>query len=131
MARRRGRGPGPRGPYKADTIQRDVEDPDQLGTGGIRVRQHRLAKGWTMEVLAAESGLSVGTISGIEGGKQGYSPDTLQKLAKGLRTSVGALFDVDPRPGRGNDFWRLWNRASDTERQRIFDYSQGVVGGKK
>ena len=49
---RRGRKPGPRGPYKSD-----VEDPDLLGGGGIRLRQFRLSKGWTLEVTAERTGL--------------------------------------------------------------------------
>ena len=128
MPRKRGRGPGPRGPYRPNS---DVEDPDKLGTGGIRLRQHRLAKPWTMEILAEKAGVSVGTISGIEGGKSGYSYEVLGKLAKALGTTIGALFDVDPREQDGNEIWPLWNRAGPTERQRILDYTKGVVGAKK
>ena len=36
---KRGRKPGPRGPYKSD-----VEDPELLGGGGIRLRQYRLMR---------------------------------------------------------------------------------------
>lgn len=116
-----------RGPYKS---QNDVKDPDQLGAGGIRVRQHRLSKGWTVEVLAERAKVSVGTISGIENGS-GYSHVTLVKIAKALGTSVGALFDVDPREGGGQEFWPLWGQADATERQRIIDHAKGVVGGKR
>ncbi len=121
---KRGRKPGPRGPYK-----NDVEDPDYLGGGGIRLRQHRLGRGWTVEIAAERAGVSPGTISGIENGG-GYSPATLMKLAKAFKTSVGALFDFDPRRG-GETLWPIWNEADTAERQRIADYAKGVVRGKK
>ncbi len=123
-----GRPAGKRGPYKTEN---DVSDPDQLGTGGIRIRQHRLAKRWTVESLALEAKVSQGTISGIESGKLGYSHVTLIKLADALGTSVGALFDVDPRGGPGGEIWPLWRQARPDERQRILDHASGVVGAKK
>jgi transcriptional regulator with XRE-family HTH domain len=127
MAKRtaKGRGAGARGPYK------EIEDADKLGTGGIRLRQHRLAKFLTVEALAADAGVSTGTISGIENGRLGYSPDTLQALARALKTTVGALFDVDPRGDNGGEIWPLWGRATAHERQRILDHAKGVVGAKK
>jgi transcriptional regulator with XRE-family HTH domain len=121
---KRGRKPGPRGPYK-----NDVENPDILGGGGIRLRQYRLMRGWTVEITAERAGVSPGTISGIENGG-GYSPTTLLKLAKAFRTSIGVLFDIDPRKG-GDALWPIWNEADAPERQRIVDYAKGVVRGKK
>jgi transcriptional regulator with XRE-family HTH domain len=121
---KRGRKPGPRGPYK-----NDVDDPDLLGGGGIRLRQHRLGRNWTIEVTAEKAGVSPGTISSIENGG-GYSPATLMRLAKTFRTSVEALFDVDPRKG-GDALWPIWNEADANERQRIVDYARGAVRGKK
>ena len=115
-----------RGPYL-----RDIKDPDQLGTGGIRLRQHRLSRGWTVEMLAGEAGVSHGTISGIENGELGYSHLTLLKLARALRITIGQLFDVDPRAGTGETFWPLWHQANDHERQRITDLARGVVRPKK
>jgi transcriptional regulator with XRE-family HTH domain len=123
---KRGRKPGPRGPYKSDS---EVHDPDMLGGGGIRLRQHRLGRGWTVEITAEKADVSPGTISQIENGG-GYSPDTLMKLAKAFRTTVGSLFDIDPRKG-GDALWPLWNEAGAAERQRIIDYAKGVVRGKK
>tara|TARA_R110000868_G_scaffold392126_1_gene662642 strand:+ start:138 stop:563 length:426 start_codon:yes stop_codon:yes gene_type:complete len=121
-------GSGLRGPYKTEN---DVTDPDQLGAGGIRLRQHRLSKAWTVEFLAERAKVSPGTVSGIENGTSGYSHVTLVKLSKALGTSVGALFDVDPREGLGREFWPVWHQASDPEKQRITDYAKGVVEGRK
>lgn len=124
----RGRPSGKRGPYKTEN---DVSDPDQLGTGGIRLRQHRLAKMWTVEVMADRAGISQGTVSGIENGDSGYSHLTLMKLARALETTVGALFDVDPRADSGVEIWPLWQAADEAEKQRIISYAEGVVGGKR
>jgi transcriptional regulator with XRE-family HTH domain len=126
MAKKQGGRPaGKRGPYKTES---DVSDPDQLGTGWIKVRQHRLAKPWTVEMLAEVAEMSQGTISGIEGGKVGYSHQTLIKLANALGTTVGALFDVDPRGGKGGEIYPLWGRASPSQRQRIIAYTKGMLG---
>lgn len=125
MAKSRGRpkkGKGSHGPYLLE-----VEDSDLLGGGGIRLRQHRLARGWTMEKLAEAAGVSTGTIAAIENGK-GYSPDMLQKLAGALKVTVGELFDIDPRPGKENSIWPIWSRATPHQKQRILDYAKGVVG---
>lgn len=120
---------GQRGPY---TSRSDVKDPDQLGTGGIRLRQHRLFRGWTMEVTAERAGVSTGTIGEIEGGHKGYGPETLQKLADAFGITVGELFDVDPRQeAPGGAFWPIWQQATPAERQRITDLATGVVGRKK
>lgn len=122
-------GKGSRGPY---TSRSDVKDPDQLGTGGIRLRQHRLHRGWTMEITAEKAGLSTGSIGEIEGGHGGYSPETLQKLANAFGITVGELFDVDPRQEAAYaSIWPLWRRADPNERQRILDLATGVVGHKK
>lgn len=117
-------------PYKSEII-----DSDQLGTGGIRLRQHRLARGWTLQVASDRTGVAKSTIQAIEAGKTGFGPDTLQKLAAGFNVTVGELFDVDPRPeaqgAPGGPFWPIWNRADKSQRQRITDIATGIVGPKK
>jgi transcriptional regulator with XRE-family HTH domain len=121
--KKRGRPAGLRGPYKSE----DVEDPDQLGTGGIRLRQHRLARAWTVEKLAFESGLSTGTISNIENGVTGWSVESLSALAAALQTTVGALFDRDPRRGKEGEFFTLYDRLEPNQRQRAVDFMKGMV----
>ena len=119
-------GKGSRGPYRSRS---DVTDPDKLGSGGIRLRQHRLARGWTLEVTAEKAGLSTGTIGEIESGNGGYSPTTLQKLATAFNVTVGELFDVDPRQeAASGSIWPIWRQATPAERQRITDLATGVVG---
>lgn len=123
MGKKPAKGP-PRGPYRF----RDVEDPNKLGTGGIRLRQHRLARAWTVRHLSELSGVPHGSISDIENSKGGYGPETLMKLAAALGTTVGALFDVDPREGTYREIWPLLNRAKPGQAQRIRDFAKGVLG---
>lgn len=123
--RRGGRPGGPRGPYRSDIL-----DPNELGSGGIRVRQHRHKKQWTIEVLAERANLSTGTISGIEKGTLGYGPETLQKLAIALGTTIPGLF-LPPHTRDDSEFLQLLERADDAEFQRITDFARGVVSRRR
>ncbi len=56
---------------------------------GSRLRRARQRKVWSLEDLAASSGVMVATLSRLENGKQDARPSTIRKLA--------AALDVDPR----------------------------------
>ena len=47
---------------------------------GIRVRELRKAKGWTLEQAAARAGLARSTLSKIENGQMSPTYDALKKL---------------------------------------------------
>lgn len=113
-----------RGPYKID-----VENPEKLGTGGIKLRQWRIHRDMTVAMLAAKADVSTGTVSDIEAAKLGWSWRTLHKLADALRTTPAALLGVNPLADR--EFWTIWDDASEPQRQRIADYAMGAVGEKK
>jgi transcriptional regulator with XRE-family HTH domain len=49
-----------------------------------------------LEDLAERAMLSVGTVSQIETGKQGYSRESLEAIAKALETRPGFLLELDP-----------------------------------
>ncbi len=57
-----------------------------------RIREHRKARGWTVEQLADVVGTSKGHISGIETGKRDASVAMLQAIAKALDISEMDLF---------------------------------------
>lgn len=82
----------------------------------IRVRQWRAYRGWTVEELAERSGLSVGAISGMEHGVQGFSEESVVALAKAFGCTAGELLDVDP--SETGSFWQIWSQMSPEERQR-------------
>ena len=59
---------------------------------GIRVRELRKAKGWTLEQAAGKAGLARSTLSKIENGQMSPTYDALKKLAQGMAISVPQLF---------------------------------------
>jgi transcriptional regulator with XRE-family HTH domain len=60
---------------------------------GERIRQLRLAKGWSQEELAVRSGLHPTYIGGIERGERNLGLDNILKLARALDESPSALFE--------------------------------------
>jgi transcriptional regulator with XRE-family HTH domain len=117
---------GARGPYR----RHREEDLAQVGRGGILLRQWRLHRDLTIEALAECAGVSAGTIAGIENGGVGFSGDTLEKLATALGTTIAFLFGINPLAGAETEILAIWEHASKDERQRIIDFSRGVIGGK-
>lgn len=59
----------------------------------LRVRQLRKDKGWTIDQLAAVSGLSRGFISQLENEQRRPGPETLITLAGAFKISLSDLFD--------------------------------------
>jgi len=58
---------------------------------GKRIESLRKKRGWDQADLAAHTGIERGHISEIENGKRLINLATLQKLAKGLSTSMSML----------------------------------------
>jgi transcriptional regulator with XRE-family HTH domain len=59
---------------------------------GLRVRELRRAKDWTLEQAATQAGLARSTLSKIENGQMSPTYEALKKLAQGLGISVPQLF---------------------------------------
>lgn len=62
---------------------------------GQRLRQVRLSKGLTQEVLAAEAGFSRSYYTEIETGKRNISLQNIEKLARALDVEIKEFFDSD------------------------------------
>lgn len=63
---------------------------------GYKIKEARKAKNMTQEELAKKSGVSRGTISGLEDGStRTTTTQTLVKLANALETTVDAIFFAD------------------------------------
>jgi transcriptional regulator with XRE-family HTH domain len=71
----------------------------------------------TQEQLAALVEMSVGAISQIEHGKQGYSRESLESIARALNVKPGWLLSRDPNDPA--DVWSLAEeiRAMSAEKQ--------------
>ncbi|MGB3302986.1 helix-turn-helix domain-containing protein [Gordonia sp. (in: high G+C Gram-positive bacteria)] len=82
-----------------------------------RVRGLRVARGWTLDVLAARCFLSPSTLSRIETGNQRIAVEQLVAIAKALGTSLDQLVEpegeedvvIRPEPEAvgGTTFWLL------------------------
>lgn len=59
---------------------------------GVRVRELRKKRGWTLEQAATQAGLARSTLSKIENGQMSPTYEALKKLAQGLAISVPQLF---------------------------------------
>jgi transcriptional regulator with XRE-family HTH domain len=59
---------------------------------GLRVRELRKARNWTLEQAAKHAGLARSTLSKIENGQMSPTYDALKKLAVGLEISIPQLF---------------------------------------
>ena len=65
---------------------------------GVRVRELRKARGWTLEQAASQAGLARSTLSKIENGQMSPTYEALKKLAEGLAISVPQLFTPATSP---------------------------------
>jgi transcriptional regulator with XRE-family HTH domain len=67
--------------------------PDLNHRIAARVRELRAARGLSLDALATKSGVSRSMISLVERGESSPTAVVLEKLAGGLGTTLGALFD--------------------------------------
>jgi len=93
---RRAADPRSSDPRRLIRIARETPDaaeppPEPLDLG-LRVRELRKAKGWTLDQAAAQAGLARSTLSKIENGQMSPTYDAVRKLAEGLKISVPQLF---------------------------------------
>jgi transcriptional regulator with XRE-family HTH domain len=61
-------------------------------TFGTRVRELRLAEGWSQEDLAERAGLHRNYVGGIERGERNPALDNIWRLADALGVAPGDLF---------------------------------------
>lgn len=73
------------------------KNPDLIALGQTLRRLRREAK-LTQEELAARAGLSANYVGEIERGERNPSVLALYQIARGLRVSPSALFEVGPDP---------------------------------
>jgi transcriptional regulator with XRE-family HTH domain len=88
-------------------------------------KEWRKFRGYTLEQAAELSGMSVGNISAMERGAQGYTQDGLEALAEAYRATPGQLLTVDPD---SSDIWSIWEHAKSGDRQKIVDIAKTIVG---
>lgn len=90
------------------------------------IKEWRIYRGLTVEELAEKAGMSVGNLSAIENRRQGYSADSLGRLAVALKTTAGALLTVNPT-GDAANFWQLWERATAADRETLTIMAERLI----
>lgn len=63
---------------------------------GLKIRELRNQREFSLRMLAERSGLNINTLSMIENGKTSPSVGTLQQLARALEVSMTAFFESEP-----------------------------------
>lgn len=91
----------------------------------IYLREWREYRTLTQEQLAERVGWSVGNISQLERGLQGYSDEGLALLAEALQCTPGQILDVNPLDD--NAIWSLWERARPAQRNALLEVAKGMV----
>lgn len=89
-------------------------------------REWRKYRGMTLDTAAEISGISIGNISAMERGAQGYTQDGLEALATTYRCEPAQLIMVDPT--RDDAIWSIWEKAKTGDRQKIVDIAKTIVG---
>jgi transcriptional regulator with XRE-family HTH domain len=67
----------------------------QLDSFGVRLKELRLQRGWTLQQLAGYSGLSKAFISRLESGKRQASIAAVLDLARVFGVSLASMFETD------------------------------------
>jgi len=73
-----------------------MSSPDKSRLGK-KIRQLRLAKGWTQEELAERTGLHSTYVGGVERGERNLGLDNILKIARALGEHPSALFADFPK----------------------------------
>lgn len=95
----------------------------------LRIRELREAKGWTLDRLAAQIGVSVPHLSGIERGVKNVNNHLIVNISSALGVAPHELFT------RGNDQERaLQNLLADLppeDRERVMDFAKALASSRK
>lgn len=96
-------------------------------TGGQFFRQWRKYRKMTLEEAAPAAGMTVGNLSAMERGEQGFSEKGLYALADVYQTSPGWLLEVNPSSDEFQNIMVLWNHANATQRSLIIDIAKRIT----
>ncbi|MBS2539588.1 helix-turn-helix domain-containing protein [Catenulispora sp. NF23] len=76
-----------------------TQEPDVDALVRQRIRSLRLARGWTLDSLAARCGLSPSNLSRIETGQRRIALDQLVPIARALGTTIDQLAEAPDEAG--------------------------------
>jgi len=94
------------------------------GFGG-RLRDLRIARGWTQQQLAEASSVTRGALSHLEAGRRKPFSDTAERLASALGVSVAEL--LEGRRAAPAELVGLVSELAPRERQQLADYGEYLL----
>lgn len=89
------------------------------------VKEWRQFRGLTQEQLAERAGMSVGNVSQLERGLQGYSTEGLERLADALACDPAHILMVDPT--KDEAIWSIWEKAGEGQRRQIVEHAKIII----
>jgi transcriptional regulator with XRE-family HTH domain len=89
------------------------------------LRQWRKHRGFTLEVVGAEVGMTGPNLGRVEKGEVPYSQDLLEKLAELYACEIADLLIRDPSDPEG--IWSLWEQAKPDQRRVITSMARGLL----
>jgi transcriptional regulator with XRE-family HTH domain len=101
-----------------------VPEPDDVNAAvGRNVRSHRTRLAWTLDDLAARSGVSKGMLSQVEQARTNPSVATICRLATALGVSVASLVEAPEMPSsrvvRAEEAVTLWTGSQEGSAARL------------
>jgi transcriptional regulator with XRE-family HTH domain len=101
-----------------------VPEPDDVNAAvGRNVRNHRSRLAWTLDDLAARSGVSKGMLSQVEQARTNPSVATICRLATALGVSVATLVEAPEMPSarvvRADEAVTLWAGSREGSAARL------------
>lgn len=90
------------------------------------IRQWRKSRGLTLEQLAELVEMVPSHLSMLERGQRGYVQETLEAIARALKTDVGSLLSHGPDDTDG-DLRSIWQGGTPTQRRQIVEIAKTIT----
>jgi len=90
------------------------------------IREWRKYRRMTQQQVADQIGATVGAISQLETGANGYTQPMLEALADALQCGVADL--LTRNPADTGAIWSLWDKAEKGQRAQIEAVARAIVG---
>ena len=101
---------------------------------GLRIKKIRKNLGYSQEKLAELIGMDIPNLSNIERGKRFMTAETLEKIAKALKTTERELFnfnETEPNKYFQQDINIILNNFDERELEFILDFLKSYLKIKK
>lgn len=99
-----------------------------------RIRELRMARGWSQDRLASALGCSKMTISDLERGNVGLTVEWMRRIGQVLGVTAGELMSRDDNPllpeGAERELVDRYRHATAEERQSIERVTEALVAAK-